>query len=435
VDETGIYSITPIGCHKFSETNQEVITFDTNKDSGKLITRNAVKHRLSALVVTNSNVSDISIMVKIKSAGNEETSEKINLIENKELRVKNANNQIIFTYPLILFLKPMVQVMLEPSSSQLLFKPMSHEINFENQCVENAVTFSGKTGLFINGEIIPKLEGVNIEIKNNENVLVTTTTDSHGKYIAGPFDSEFVLQVDAQKEGYVLKPVDGKLGHFEALKMASLIIQIKTEDNQPLPGVLISLSGGADNFRKNSITSLNGELNLNELHSGQYFMRVMMKEYEFEPSSKMIDVSQGSTVRIEVKAKKVAFSYFGSTVSLNGDAANGVSVEARGVRNLIDSQLITCNVLQEDAVSESNGTFRIKGLRPECEYEVQLKSNDEKNNGIERSIPAKQIVRVKDSDIYGDKLITIRRWTHMDVSGDVLSTQSLLSSVKVRNSL
>ena len=99
---------------------------------------------------------------------------------------------------------------------------------------------------------------------------------------------------------------------------------------KPLSDVLISISGGAENYRKNSVTPSTGILTFNNLHSGEYFLRVMMKEYDFEPSSQMITVSDGSDLNVEVSAKKVAFSCIGITDSLNGEPEPGVVVEAIG---------------------------------------------------------------------------------------------------------
>ena len=40
---------------------------------------------------------------------------------------------------------------------------------------------------------------------------------------------------------------------------------------------------------------------------GQYFLRPMMKEYKFEPSSQMIEVQEGTTVNLKISGTRVAF--------------------------------------------------------------------------------------------------------------------------------
>ena len=125
----------------------------------------------------------------------------------------------------------MVTLYLEPSSSQLLFKPNSFETKVENECLENAVTFSGKIGVFIDGQITPKLEGVVIKIMNSDQILLTTKTDSLGKYMAGAFDSDIILTITAEKEGYFFKGVANKLGHFIAIRLSQVVVRV-TDDNK-----------------------------------------------------------------------------------------------------------------------------------------------------------------------------------------------------------
>jgi hypothetical protein len=55
--------------------------------------------------------------------------------------------------------------------------------------------------------------------------------------------------------------------------------------------------------------------------------------------------------------KRVAFSCFGSVTSLSGEAESGVIIEAMGTGD-------SCKNQQEEAISEANGQFRIRGLQP-----------------------------------------------------------------------
>ena len=45
----------------------------------------------------------------------------------------------------------------------------------------------------------------------------------------------------------------------------------------------------------------------NKQGPGQYFLRSMMKEYQFEPSSQLIKVLEGTTMNITITGKRVAF--------------------------------------------------------------------------------------------------------------------------------
>ena len=92
-----------------------------------------------------------------------------------------------------------------------------------------------------------------------------------------------------------------------------------------------------------------------------------MKEYRFDPSIENDPkVVEGATVKINLYGKKVAFSAYGSVTSLNGEPEAGVaSVEVQGQGD--------CDNLQEEATTEENGSFRIRGLQPTCTYVFRLK--------------------------------------------------------------
>lgn len=72
--------------------------------------------------------------------------------------------------------------------------------------------------------------------------------------------------------------------------------------------------------------------------------------------------------------------------SLNGEAEANVLIEAVGID--------ACSNLQEETISESSGQFRIRGLLPQCEYYIRLKTDSPVNAHIHRINPQDLIVRV-----------------------------------------
>ena len=40
-----------------------------------------------------------------------------------------------------------------------------------------------------------------------------------------------------------------------------------------------------------------------------YYLRVMMREYQFDPASQMISVGEGDTVNIQVSGRRVEYRY------------------------------------------------------------------------------------------------------------------------------
>lgn len=63
---------------------------------------------------------------------------------------------------------------------------------------------------------------------------------------------------------------------------------------------MLSLSGG-EKYRRNSQTGPEGTLSFLSLSPSEYYLRPMMKEYKFDPPSKMIAVGEGATVQVTLR--------------------------------------------------------------------------------------------------------------------------------------
>ncbi|GFW16883.1 nodal modulator 2 [Trichonephila clavipes] len=410
--EKGVYDFIPVGCHLYKK---DVFKFDTSNPVE--ITLSPTKHLVTGNILTELNVTDIKVSVRKQPNTNEE------LISLQEPLDKKGN---FFRYTFSVFVQPTSDLELKVSSKQLLFRPSTSIIKVKDDCMENAVEIIGKRGLFLNGSVTPAIEGVTIKVllKKTNELYTETLTDNKGSFLVGPLEDESDYTVTAETEGYVFTPLDTK-GNFKAFKLAEIIVDVKNEDGSPLPGALLSLSGGSG-YRKNSITQKNGRLSFSGLGPGQYFLRSMLKEFSFDPPSKMIDIKEGTQVSIQIKGKRVAYSLYGMVTSLTGEAEIGIAVEAVGVPKG------ACSQYQEEAASEQGGTFRIRGLQPGCEYVLRLKPGADVNQHIERSTPKEYIFKVTEGDITGVRLIVFRYYGQLDVSGNVKTNQDYLSTLKVR---
>lgn len=432
VQESGIFKIAPHGCHKFS-TNGD-FSFDTRTMTGHVVSLTATEHKVTFFIRASLNISDLVVNVHVNTHEGQFSKK----ITSHDYNIIKSDNSSVYEYKLSFYEKSMANIVLEPVSSQLLFKPASHSFKLEDQCYDNAVTFQGKYGVIINGQINEKLENVivNIYDTDKDDVLFQANTDANGKFISGPFDDDLKLRIEPIKEGYIFKEIPGKLGHFEVNKLSSINVHIVDENGGALDEVLLSLSGGENNFRKNSFADSQGTFHFGNLYPGEYFIRFLRKEYEFEPSSKMVTIRNGDNVNIEVKGKKVAFSCLGTVDSLNGDPESGILVEAIGLRNVIENTSISCSKLQEEAVTESDGSFRILGLLPQCQYAIRLKTEESSKNSklkIKQSIPRLFSVRVENSDLTGMRFIIFFENFEMDISVAVQTEQEYLSSLQVSN--
>lgn len=264
--ETGVYDFIPVGCHLYKK---DVFKFDTNNPSE--ITLSPTKHLVTGNILTESNVTDIKVFVRRQLNTNEE------IISLQEPLDKKKD---FYRYTFSVFAQPNTDLELRVSSKQLLFRPSLTTVRVEDDCLENAVEIIGKKGLFLNGSVTPAIEGVNIKVlqKNTNELYTETITDKKGKFLVGPLEDDSEYTVKAETEGYVFTPLD-TLGNFAAFKLAEIVVDVKNEDGTPLPGALLSLSGGGSDYRKNSVTQKNGRLSFMGLGPGQYFLRSMLKEF------------------------------------------------------------------------------------------------------------------------------------------------------------
>ncbi|XP_046603692.1 nodal modulator 2 [Neodiprion virginianus] len=387
----GEYRFVPKSCHVYPRSEY---TWDTNSLAPVILSSTEHSHKGN---IISTDVVD-GLKVKIEHAEDPLILGPLNYVkEGNSYKYKfefnaNTDNEYIVT----------------PLSEILLFSPSSLIVIGENDCRDNVASFIGDMGKVISGSILPPLDGVKIQIfgKDKTAPVQTLVTQSDGNYRVGPLDGKVDYSVTAEKDGYIITGPDAS-GKFMAHKLAEVIVFVSDQaDHQPLQGVLLSLSGG-QNYRKNSITGEEGQLVFNSLSPGEYYLRPMMKEYRFDPPSKMINVAEGATVKVELSGNRVAFSAYGVVTSLNGQPEQGLLVEAVGQTD--------CASYQEEATTEENGKFRIRGLQPSCIYAIRLKPNVEANLHVQRATPSSVAVQATE-DIHGIRLIAFHPILRTDLS-------------------
>jgi len=429
--QPGLYKLAPESCHMFEQSEYK---YDTANPT--ILTMTAAKHKLEGVIVTQTRQNDIMVTIKSSVEGeapivvgpladDQPPSSKSKSKSAKEKKTQ-AEASGTFTYRFTYWARSGEKLEVTPSSSELLFYPSVAEATVQgDKCPGEILNFEGRQGVFIEGSVQPALSGVLVTIDSETypDRKVTIQTNEDGGYRVGPLHGDTEYTVEAEKEGYVLTPIDNKHGHFKAFKLGEIIVKVYGEKDDQLPGVFLSLSGGT-NYRSNKLTLDDGSMTFSSLSPGQYFLRPMMKEYNFNPASQMIDVLEGSTVNLDIRGNRVAFSCYGSVTSLNGEPEPGVVVEAVGVGSE------SCHLLQEDSKTEQDGSYRIRGLKPECEYEVKLKTGDA-NQHIERSAPKSRTLKVEEQDLTDVNIIAFRRMNQLDLSGNVITSQEYLSSLKI----
>ncbi|MGH0128277.1 UNVERIFIED_CONTAM: hypothetical protein FKN15_034113 [Acipenser sinensis] len=442
LSKPGVYKVTPRSCHQFE---QDFYTYDTSAPS--ILTLTAIRHHVTG-VITTDKLMDVTVTIKssiesepalvlgpLKSLQEQRQEQQLQEIElrrqERERRGEGEGKESPpiqeraedlhgpFSYEFSYWARAGEKITVTPSSKELLFYPPEVEATITGEsCPGQLVEVEGKAGLFLEGQIHPALEGVEITISEKGAVtpLITVATNEGGSYSVGPLHRDLEYSITASKEGFVLSPVEGTQGGFKAFALAGVAF----EDSQPLSGVLLSLSGGQ--FRSNLLTQDSGVLAFNNLSPGQYYFKPMMKEYRFEPASQSIEVEEGQTLNIAITGYKTAYSCYGTVSSLSGDAEQGVSVEAVGQGD--------CSLYAEDTVTDEEGKFRLRGLLPGCKYLIQLQA--EGNDHIERALPQYRAIEVGNSDIEGVNIIAFRQINQFDLSGNVITSPDFLPTLWVK---
>ncbi|KAH7961789.1 hypothetical protein HPB52_012152 [Rhipicephalus sanguineus] len=250
---------------------------------------------------------------------------------------------------------------------------------------------------------------------------VETESDADGRFLVGPLDLRVQVRCSVRVicDIYMCKRKVNVYAFYTVLEKNKFVALAHLAFS-PLAGVLVSLSGATD-YRNHSRTREDGRLRFPNLSPGNYFLRPMMKEYRFSPASKMLTVGEGATVKLDITGDRVAFSCLGLVSSVTGEAEPGVSLEALGTG--------TCQGHQEEALSDNEGAFRLRGLLPGCAYQLQLKPGA--NPHIERAEPPKRELVVTNADLTNVRVIVFRFFNQMDITGQVVTDPKHLPSLKV----
>lgn len=285
---------------------------------------------------------------------------------------------------------------------KLLFYPSEHQVSVtDDNCQAYIPTFSCQPGAYIEGSVSPPLSGVHISVfavgdsritalKSGELVL-ETTTGTDGSYVAGPLYDDIGYNVEASKPGYHLKQVAPHSFTCQKLSQISVHIHHKDDDKEPIPSVLLSLSGD-NGYRNNSVSGAGGTFLFDNLFPGMFYLRPVLKEYAFSPSAEAIELGGGEFKEVIFQATRVAYSAIGTVTLLSGQPKGEVSVEARS----------ESKGYFEETVTDSSGNYRLRGLQPDTVYDVKVAKRDVVgSSNIERASPDSIPVKVGTEDIKG----------------------------------
>jgi len=201
-------------------------------------------------------------------------------------------------------------------------------------------------------------EGVEIRIDlvGDPDSTTYVTSDAQGEYIAGPFVHPSGFKVTPELPGYTFKPLEKDAYSFTVYQLAKIEVKVETGKESPesVSSVLLSISG-PNSYRQNKITDEKGEMLFGDLQPGQYYLKALLKEFQFQPSAINIDLKEQESKKIVLKAIRESFSLYGQLSSLSGELMPNLLVSARGVGN--------CSEYGEEGSSDEMGNFRIWALK------------------------------------------------------------------------
>ncbi|RZC36994.1 uncharacterized protein BDFB_006360, partial [Asbolus verrucosus] len=386
LEKSGSYSFQLNSCHSYES---DTVTYNTDSPINEIFL-NAQKHTTTFIIEAEMEHGNVTAILNIDGVKSQTPFLPFN---------KNG-------YEIKLLLSPSETAVIIPQSDILYFTPPILSINGNTDCENLGSKFKAVLGVVFQGKIIPPLPGVLVTVETENFDTLMAETDDNGVYKFPPLDKSKSYKIVAKKDSYVLIGPNNE-GDFLAHKLAEIVIEVFDKaDRTPLQGTLLSLSGG-DSYRSNLQTNEFGQIIFRSLSPGEYFLRPMMKEYSFEPNSKIITVNEGETVTVELIGKRVAYSAYGHVTSLNKEPEENIVMVAVGVGN--------CSHFSEESTSEFTGQFRIRGLQPYCSYDIAVKNNFNGKYAIERSAPKVIHVPKITKDIHGLQLVIFRPITHLDL--------------------
>ncbi|CAI8042447.1 Nodal modulator 1 [Geodia barretti] len=411
----GLYTVTPKSCHRF----QMQYGFDTSFPAPLVLT--AVAHTVTATVLSPSPSADITLLVRSLGLGEKErvvsaSSEVIELLQED-------STKYLFTFHILA--KPHDELDVVPQSSSLLFIPSHREFLVSQVCPEKVPLFEGSQGVTLSGHVgPPPLGGVAITVTlGDDGEEIHTATDSQGLYRVGPIHGGKSYTVSAALSGYTFQPLPGDPLSFTSLRLGHINIQVLEEESgSPLSPVLLSLSG-SHGFRSNNFTKPDGTLEYRDLVPGEYFLKPLLREFEFTPSSTSLTLGQGSVEDVTYTGQRVAFGCAGRVTSLNGHPLEGAVVMLAG------SGGSECTVTEE-ATTGDDGQYLFRGLPPTCDYVVSVR--DGGPNDIAHTLPSSRHIKLESKDLVDVYFAAVFAIRDIYISGNVLTDPKHFSTLQVQ---
>ncbi|KAM3960853.1 LOW QUALITY PROTEIN: BOS complex subunit NOMO1 [Aphomia sociella] len=399
VQEAGPLQLQPRGCHRFQPSRVELHAGAEVPETAQLV---AVAH--AAVVRVTAPIAATDLRLQLQRDGRTEVVGPL---------AARPNPDGGYVYEYTLYLADGEECAVWATSESLLLQARGPQpLAGRGSCQPSAITLRAARALTLAGAIEPPVAGVAVTLTAEDLKLVHTTTED-GTYKFGPLDASKQYSIVAEKESYVFSAPAGADGGgiITAHKLAEITVELLDEEDQtPLLGALVSVSGGS--YRR-AAAAAGARLRFAALQPAQYYVKPHMKEYRFQPPSRVLDVAAGRTHHLTLKARRVAWSCRGALLALGGAGWPAAALLAAPA--LLPAQPTHC--VPEEATTETDGTFRIRGLLPGCVYTIELKESSNPELAGLKLAKAPPTIEVKDKkDIENVRLIAVQPQQLTDAS-------------------
>uniref|UniRef100_A0A7E4W2T9 Carboxypeptidase regulatory-like domain-containing protein n=1 Tax=Panagrellus redivivus TaxID=6233 RepID=A0A7E4W2T9_PANRE len=347
------YTATLLACHVFDQP-----TFKFSAPSTVPIKLVAKEARVTVLAKTPTKANE-NFKLLIRSDGHSD--------ETVQSVITDGSQKFTFKVDLA---RAGSSLYLTPKSATYLFEPANLDVQFDGNCNEGNLVFNAKKGEFIQGKVQPFVDDVTVIAtkKSDPSTILSVGTENSGSFSIGPLENAADYDLEVEKEGYKFIREAGNV--YKAVKLSELRVKfIDSVTKEPLGEVLASISG-IDNYRSNKVIGASGTQNYIGLRPGEYYIVGHLQEYVFENTPVKIVVKEGEIVTATLEGKRFAYSVFGKLTYLDGQAIPNVRIEALSRQ---------CGNLQEDDVTKEDGSYRIRGLKADCEYKITPKPDNQAN--------------------------------------------------------
>lgn len=179
--------------------------------------------------------------------------------------------------------------------------------------------FVARNGIRIAGVIQPPVEDARIQLVQKGTVLEETRSSIEGLFMFGPyFEMDEDVEIHVEKQGFEFAISKKEPFTFSVQSSKLVKVEVRIEmDNADKSGVVVALAGSRQSHRSNAQTNKEGIVAFWKLPIDSYYIKPLLKEYEFEPPFVQLEVDGTQDKTIAFDARRIGFSVYGIVLGLN----------------------------------------------------------------------------------------------------------------------